>query len=269
LLLANSLFSSIPVDPMNQSAPRPIALVTGSSRAIGIGAAIATTLAQSGWDVAITYWRAYDAEMPWGSTPVEVETLCAQMQAHGAHTLAIEADLSLIETPDHLFATVQQELGPITALIMAHAYSVDSDILTTTVASFDHHFAINARATWLLVREFGRNFQGVFGRGRIIAITSDHTAHNLPYGASKGALDRIVLAAANEFRSLRLTANVINPGATDTGWMSAEQLAQVKEQVLLGRVGLSQDCANLVQFLCSPEGGWINGQLLYSDGGLQ
>ena len=191
------------------------------------------------------------------------------MQAYGARTLAIEADLSLIETPDHLLATGQQELGPITALIMSHAYSVDSDILTTTVESFDRHFAINARATWLLVRAFGQNFRGAFGSGRIIALTSDHTAFNLPYGASKGALDRIVLAAASEFRALGLTANVINPGATDTGWMSAEQLVQEKERVPLGRVGLPQDCARLVQFLCSPEGGWINGQLLYSNGGVQ
>lgn len=252
---------------MNQL--RPIALVTGASRAIGIGAAIATTLAQTGWDVAITYWRPYDAEMPWGSVPAEVGILCAQMQAYGARTLAIEADLSLIETPDHLLATVQQELGPVTALIMSHAYSVDSDILTTTVESFDRHFAINARATWLLVRAFGQTFKGEFGRGRIIAITSDHTAFNLPYGASKGAMDRIVLAAASEFRALGLTANVINPGATDTGWMSAEQLVQEKERVPLGRVGLPRDCARLVQFLCSPEGGWINGQLLHSNGGVQ
>ena len=247
---------------------RPIALVTGASRAIGIGAAIATTLAQSGWDVAITYWRPYDAEMPWGSVPAEVETLCVQMQAYGARTLAIEADLSLVDTPDHLFTTVQQELGPMTALVMAHTYSVDSDILTTTVESFDRHFAVNARATWLLVRAFGQNFKGTFGRGRIIALTSDHTAYNLPYGASKGAMDRIVLAAASEFRALGITANVINPGATDTGWMSTAQLAEEKARAPLDRVGLPQDCAHLVQFLCSPEGGWINGQLLHSNGGV-
>jgi 3-oxoacyl-[acyl-carrier protein] reductase len=120
-----------------------------------------------------------------------------------------------------------------------------------------------------LVREFGRRFRGAPGTGRIIAITSDHTAGNLPYGASKGALDRIVLAAAHEFRSLGVTANVINPGATDTGWMSEELMADVRRITLAGRVGLPQDCANLVRFLCTAEGGWINAQLLYSNGGLQ
>jgi len=120
----------------------------------------------------------------------------------------------------------------------------------------------------LLVREFGKRYGGVFGAGRILAITSDHTVNNLPYGASKGAMDRIVLAAAREFKHLGITANVINPGATDTGWMTDELMVDVRQETPLGRVGLPQDCANLVAFLCSQEGGWINGQLLFSDGGI-
>lgn len=246
---------------------RPVAIITGASRTVGIGASIALALAQAGWDVAITFWRPYDASMPWGSEPDEVQLLRANMEKFGGRTMAIEADLSLTESATQIFASVERELGPITALIMAHCHSVDSDILTTSVESFDLHFAVNARATWLLVREFGRRFCGERGSGRIISITSDHTAGNLPYGASKGAMDRIVLAAAREFRKKGITANVINPGATDTGWMSAELLEEVEEKTLLGRVGLPQDCANLVAFLCSKEGGWVNGQLILSNGG--
>ena len=248
---------------------RPVALVTGASRSVGIGAAIALALAQSGWDVAITFWRPYDSSMPWGSDPEEVQSLCASLESRGARATAIEADLSQTGSAEYIFDAVERDLGPVTSLVMAHCYSVDSDILTTSVESFDRHFAINARATWLLVRELGRRFRGEHGTGRIIALTSDHTAGNLPYGASKGALDRIVLAAASEFRALGITANVINPGATDTGWMSEELMADVRQWTLLGRVGTPQDCANLVRFLCSPEGGWINGQLLYSNGGIE
>lgn len=247
---------------------RPIVLVTGASRTIGIGAAIALTLAQAGWDVATTFWRPYDDAMPWGSDPEEVTALRADLERLGARTTAIEADLSQVEAAARVFDAVERELGAVTALVMSHCYSVDSDILTTSVASFDLHFAVNARATWLLVREFGRRFRGAPGAGRIIAITSDHTAYNLPYGASKGAMDRIVLAAAREFRALGVTANVINPGATDTGWMSEDLMSDVRRVTLAGRVGLPQDCANLIQFLCSQEGGWINAQLLYSNGGL-
>jgi len=248
---------------------RPIALVTGASRAIGIGAAIAMALAQAGWDVAITFWRPYDASMPWNSNPEEVQALRSAIERDGARAIAIEADLSLTDSASHIFEVVERDLGAVTALVMAHCHSVDSDILTTSLESFARHFAVNARATWLLVREFGRRFRGAHGTGRIISITSDHTAGNLPYGASKGAMDRIVLAAAVEFRALGITANVINPGATDTGWMPEALMAEVKRATLLGRVGTPQDCANLVKFLCSPEGGWINAQLLYSNGGLQ
>ena len=254
---------------MTQSLPRPIALITGASRKIGIGASIAATLAQAGWDIALTFWRPYDADMPWGNQPNDAESIRENIMRGGARVLAIEADLSRAETPTQVFDAVEREMGAVTALIMSHCHSVDSHILNTTIESFDTHFAVNAKATWLLVREFGRRFHGQFGSGRIIAITSDHTADNLPYGASKGALDRIVLAAAQEFNALGVTANVINPGATDTGWMTDEQLEAARRGNPLGRVGMPQDCANLVKFICSSEGGWINAQLLYSNGGIR
>lgn len=251
---------------------RPVALITGASRQVGIGAAIALRLAHSGWDIATTFWRGYDETMPWGSNAADVTWLQEQLSALGAKTTMIEADLSRIETPTQVFDQVEQHLGPVTALILSHCQSVDSNILNTTVESFDLHFAVNARATWLLVREFGQRFRSPLGdnpapHGRIIALTSDHVVENLPYGASKGALDRIVLAATHEFSHLGITANVINPGATDTGWMTDELKLRVKNNTPGRRVGLPTDCANLVAFLCSPEGEWINGQLLYSNGG--
>jgi len=246
----------------------PVAVVTGASRSVGIGASIAVTLAKAGWDVATTYWRPYDATMPWGGAQEDAAGIIDAVQEVGSKGFALEADLADRHTPAHVFDAVEQALGPVTALVMSHCHSVDSDILDTTVESFDQHFTINARATWLLVREFGKRYDGAFGAGRILAITSDHTVYNLPYGASKGAMDRIVLAAAHEFKHLGITANVINPGATDTGWMTDALMVDIRQQTPLGRVGLPQDCANLVAFLCSKEGGWINGQLLFSDGGI-
>ena len=249
---------------------RPLALVTGASRRKGIGAAIALALARVGWDVATAFWRAYDASVPWGSDPAAIGWLRNQLEASGAKTVAIEADLSLVEAPAYIFDAVERAIGPVTALVLSHAQSVGSDIMGTTVESFDLHFPVNARASWLLVREFGRRFRGTPGRGRIVALTSDHVAGNLPYGASKGALNRIVLAAAKEFGydGWGITANVIEPGPTDTGWMTVEQMAEFSRRSPQGRVGLPEDCANLVTFLCSAAGGWVNGQLLHSNGGL-
>jgi 3-oxoacyl-[acyl-carrier protein] reductase len=247
-----------------------LALITGASRRKGIGAAIALALAREGWDVAITFWRAYDERMPWGSDPADVPWLRNQLDALGVKATAIEADLSLPDTAVHIFDAVERAVGPVTALVLSHAESVDTDIMDTTVDSFDRHFAVNARATWLLVREYGRRFRGPHGLGRIIALTSDHVAGNLPYGASKAALTAIILAAAKEFGhdGRGITANVIEPGPTDTGWMTNEQIAEFSRRNPQGRVGLPIDCANLVAFLSSSKGGWINGQLLHSNGGL-
>ncbi|MFJ1730400.1 SDR family oxidoreductase [Streptomyces sp. NPDC088254] len=249
-------------------AGRPVVLVTGAGRAAGIGASVVVDLARAGWDVAFTYWAPYDARMRWGAEPGAPEELRDRAAALGARTHAVEADLSDPAVPARLFDGVERALGSVTALVLCHCESVDSGLLDTTVESFDRHYAVNARATWLLIREYGLRFRGRRGSGRIVSLTSDHTAGNLPYGASKGAMDRITLAAARELAHLGVTCNAIDPGPTDTGWMTEEQKADLVRHTPLGRLGVPQDCANLITFLCSAEGGWINGRLLHSDGGL-
>lgn len=252
-----------------ESAARPVALVTGVGRRIGIGAGLTEGLAATGWDVAFTYWGAYDDRMEWGRDAAARDEVTARLQELGARTHAVEADFEDVAAPGAVLAEVGEALGPVQALVMAHCESVSSGLLDTTVESFDRHFAVNARSTWLLIKAFAEQYTGPYGSGRIVALTSDHTAGNLPYGASKGALDRITLAAAEELKDLGVTANVINPGPVDTGWMAPELTAGVIAATPLGRLGRPMDCANLVAFLCSPEGGWMNGQLLHSNGGFQ
>jgi 3-oxoacyl-[acyl-carrier protein] reductase len=168
-----------------------------------------------------------------------------------------------------VFRATGEALGPVQALVMSHCESVNSGILDTSLESFDRHFAVNTRASWLLIKEFAGQYVAPYGSGRIIALTSDHTVGNLPYGASKGALDRITLAAARELSHLGVTANVINPGPIDTGWMTPAIAESGVAETPLGRLGTPRDTGNLVAFLCSPEGGWVNAQLLYSNGGVQ
>lgn len=248
---------------------RPIVLVTGSSRRQGIGSAIAIDLAKNGWDIVLTYWKKYDQTMPWGSDSGDIECTRNEIIQNGGRCYTIEGDLSDTETPNKLFTDIEDNFGLVSAIILSHCYSVDSSILLTTIESFNMHFDINTRASWLLIKEFALRFKYHNQPGRIIALTSDHTAHNLPYGASKGALDRIVIAAAEELHDKYITANVIDPGANDTGWMSDDFKELVKQKTYLSRVGTPTDTANLVSFLCSKSGEWINGQLIHSNGGVR
>jgi 3-oxoacyl-[acyl-carrier protein] reductase len=216
----------------------PLALITGAARANSIAAGIAPRLVADGWDVAT-------------SDLADVDHPC---------------DLATADGPRTLVEAVTRERGPITALVLSHAHDEVSGILDTTADSFDRHVAVNARASLLLIAAFARQVppEG----GAIVALTSDATTGNLPYGASKGALDRIVISAARELGPMRISANVVNPGPVDTGWMNDDIRRAVLADQPLGRLGEPGDIADVVAFLVSEPGRWISGQLLHVDGGF-
>jgi 3-oxoacyl-[acyl-carrier protein] reductase len=103
--------------------------------------------------------------------------------------------------------------------------------------------------------------------GRIIALTSDAVVENIPYGSTKAALDRIVIASARELADRHILANVINPGPIDTGWMNQEVRSLCIKRQPSGHLGTPVDIANVISFLLSDRGSWINGQLIKADGG--
>jgi 3-oxoacyl-[acyl-carrier protein] reductase len=246
---------------------RPVALLTGAGRRNGIAQAIALALASDGWDVAFTYWRDYERRMSLGGDPDgDPVELAREIEAAGARVLAIEADLADAGVPDRIVAEARDALGPVGALVLSHSESVDSGILDTSIESFDRHFAVNSRAAWLLIRAVAG--QVPERGGRIVALTSDHVVGNMPYGASKGALDRIVIAAAGELARLGITANLVNPGPVDTGWMDDATRAALVAQQPTGRLGTPEDVARLVRFLVSPDARWVTGQLIHADGGF-
>jgi 3-oxoacyl-[acyl-carrier protein] reductase len=249
------------------------ALITGVGRRRSIGSGIALGLAEDGWNLVLNYWRPYDDRVAYERGPDDPEQIADECRAFGVRVELVAGDLSKPETPAQLVAA-SAEVGNLTALVMSHCESVDSSILTTSIESWDRHFAVNARATWLLIKEFADRLpaqEQTHGdvAGRIVALTSDHTAHNTPYGASKGALDRVVVAAAVELADRGVRANVINPGPIDTGWMNDDIRVSGTRQTPAGRLGTPADVANLVRFLLSDQGAWINGQLLYSNGGFR
>ena len=247
--------------------PGRVALVTGAGRRTGIAHAIALDLASDGWDVAFTYWRDYERRMSLGGDPdADPAALAREIEAAGVRALAFEADLADADTPGRVVAEVTDVLGPVGALVLSHSESVDSGILDSSVESFDRHVAVNARAAWLLILAVAQQLPD--DGGRIVALTSDHVVGNMPYGASKGALDRIVIAAAGELAHLGVTANLVNPGPVDTGWMDDATRAALVERQPTGQLGTPADVARLVRFLVSPEARWVTGQLITSDGGF-
>jgi 3-oxoacyl-[acyl-carrier protein] reductase len=175
-------------------------------------------------------------------------------------------DLSTSSGPSELLDAVTRDRGPISALILSHAHDVETGILDTTAESFDMHIAVNARASLLLIAAFAR--QVPESGGAIVALTSDATTGNLPYGSSKGALDRIVISAARELGPMLISANVLNPGPIDTGWMNDAIRNDLVRQQPSGRLGMPADIAGVVAFLVSDDGRWISGQLLNVDGGF-
>ena len=249
-----------------QAAVRKNALITGAGRLASIGAGIARHLAAEGWDLVLAYWPNYDARMPWGTEPDDVVRLTAELEAIGAQVHSLAADLQDPAVPARLVAEAVELAGQLQGMVLSHAESVDSGILDTSVESFERHFAVNTRASWQLIAEFAR--QATDDGGAIVALTSDHTAFNLPYGASKGALDRIVIAAARELGPQGISANVLNPGPVDTGWMSDEVREALTARQPGGRLGTPADVAGTVAFLLSPAGRWVSGQLIKSDGGF-
>jgi len=149
-----------------------------------------------------------------------------------------------------------------------HTESRAAGVFDTSAADFDRHLAVNARAALLLVQEFARRFRGKPGSGRIVAFTTGAIHGEIAYGASKKALEAIVIAAAAELGPTGIAVNAVDPGPTDTGWLSQPLAERLREVTPLGRIGRPDDAAELVAFLCSPRGGWITGQILVSDGGI-
>ena len=202
------------------------------------------------------------------TTPGDVAAECRRL---GSRVEIVPEDLAGVDAPVRLVKAASA-LGGLSGLVMSHCESVNSSVLDTTIESWERHFAVNARAVWLLIKAFAEHLPAqptTTVTGRIVALTSDHAAHNLPYGASKGALDRIVVAAAVELAGRGIRANVINPGPIDTGWMDAQIRQAGMAQTPAGRLGTPRDTADLVRFLMSDAGGWINGQVLYSNGGFR
>ena len=255
---------------MNSSLTGRVALVTGATRRAGIGAAIARELAAAGADLLVAFYRAYDAAMPWGVDANEPEALLDELRHCGVRAEGCEIDLSRPEGPCALIERAYTTFGRLDILVNNAAHSETTTIEALDAASLDRHYVVNLRATALLCTEFARRLAPDRG-GRIINLTSGQGQQPMPdelaYAATKGAVDALTLSLSAALAARRITVNAVDPGPTDTGWMSSALKTALEARTPMGRVGLPHDAARLVCFLASDAAAWITGQIIRSRGG--
>jgi len=254
---------------MNYSSHR-IAIVTGASRRRGIGAAVCRALAADRVDIFFTSWRAYDRSMPWGADEDEPACLRDELLGIGVRCESAEIDLSIPDAAVQIMNQVEARLGHASILINNATYSTYDGYEGLNAETLDRHYAVNMRGTMLLSVEFARRYPGGAG-GRIINLTSGQSLGPMPrelaYIATKGAIEAFTVSLAAALASHGIMVNAVDPGATDTGWMTEEIKQEVLSHSPQGRLGQPEDAARLIAFLVGDAAGWITGQVIHSNGG--
>jgi 3-oxoacyl-[acyl-carrier protein] reductase len=232
-----------------------VALVTGVGREAGIGFAIARRLLDDGLRVVAHAWPPTEA---------------AVRDALGADVVWVEEDFADPEAPRRVIDAAVAACGGVDVLVANHAADSGQTLAEVTAAELDRVFAINARATVLLVQAFAAQ-----GRrdGRVVLFTSGQhlgaMPGELPYVVSKGAIHQMTRTLAAAVADRGITVNAVNPGPVDTGWPSDELREQLKDAFPAGRWGRPEDIAPVVAWLASEDSGWVTGQVIDAEGGFR
>jgi 3-oxoacyl-[acyl-carrier protein] reductase len=268
-------------DPARPTASPPlagrVALVTGVSRRVGIGSAVARRLAALGAGLFVTSWTAHDREQPWGADPGGIEAVLAGLGGGDAAASAgriehLEADLQDPEAPDRVLAAAVEAFGHVDILVCNHARSSVGGLGELTAAELDATLAVNTRAVLLLVQAFAAQHDGRAG-GRVVLFTSGQHLGPMPgelaYAASKGALVEVTASLADTLADRGVTLNTINPGPTDTDYVDQATRERVARLFPAGRWGAPDDAARLVAWLSTDDAAWVTGQVINSEGGFR
>ena len=263
--------------PIPQPHVAHVALVTGANH--GIGAATARRLAADGCAVLASWWPVHDEPDP--GTPEAYgaargrtgEAVVEAIRAAGGRAHGVEADLSDPASAAMLFDEAERVLGPVDILVNnASGWTADTfkaapddrfgrSLKPVSAASFDQVMAVDGRAAALLIAEFARRHAARGASwGRIVGLTSGGAAgfpEEVSYGAAKAAQESLTLSAAQELRPLGVTANLVHPPVTDTGWVTDA----VRDGVG-GRVAAPDDVAEVIAWLAGDGGRWVTGNIV-------
>lgn len=243
------------------------ALVTGVSRRSSIGFEVARRLLDRGDRVVVQSWAPHDAGQPRGAD--DLDAVLAEL-GDPPH---LSIDLADPAAPARLVAAARDAVGPLTALVAAHARSAEGRLAEVTAAEVDLCFAVNARGSLLLTQAFAAQYDPAAGPGSVVLFTSGQhrgpMAGELPYAISKGAVQAMTLSLADELIDRDVTVNCLNPGPTDTGWADPAQAELVQRLMPRGRWNTPAEAAAVVAWLTGPDARSVTGQTIDAEGGFR
>jgi 3-oxoacyl-[acyl-carrier protein] reductase len=238
-----------------------VAIVTGASR--GIGAAIATRLAEDGFTVVINY----------AGRAGEAEALVEKIEAKGGRAIPAQADVSDPAAVARMFDAAQAAFGGVDVLVNNAGIMKVARLADNEDELFDTQVAVNLKGSFNTLREASRRLRE---GGRIINLSSSVVGLYHPnyavYAATKAGVEAMTHVMAKELRGRNITVNAVAPGPTATAlFMEAntpESIERLTKLAPLDRLGRPEDIAAAVAFLAGPDGSWINGQVLRANGGI-
>jgi len=257
-------------------------MVTGANH--GIGAATAVALSRRGCGVLCTFLRVEDPAGPGipqayrDHRAHDAEAVVGRIRAEGGRAVAVEADLSDPATPALLFGAAEEHLGPVDILVnnatgwLADTFApsrtdqLGRSLQPVTAATWGQQFTVDAMAAALMIGEFARRHVARGADwGRIIGLTSGAEAgfpEEVSYGAAKAAQTSYTMSAALELAPFGITANMVHPPVTDTGWVTDAVRQAVTASATLIHIASPAEVAEVIAYLASDAAALITANVI-------
>lgn len=235
------------------------AIVTGSSR--GIGAATAKRLARDGFAVTLNYLT--NAQL--------AAQVVGDIEGAGGRAIARQADVADPVAVRALFDACEAAFGGVDVVVSNAGIMNTAPIARFADEAFDRMIATNLKGSFNVLREAARRTRD---GGRILALSSTSLTQKRPshgpYAATKAAQEMLCGSLAKELAGRRISVNAVAPGPTNTDLFRVPPALreQAASAIPYGRIGEPEDIADAIAALCSGDGEWINGQLVFANGGF-